>query len=184
MKTQLIKHLRQAAERVLEPGYNHGNYERCNCGILAQCVTGFGAGHMKHGELWNAIKPVVSLVGGGSWGYVAEFYCSETNRLFSEVIESLLDIGITAKDIANLENLSDEKIVAQVGLGPLTKDNPQHVAKYLEAWADILEDEARRSDALNSSDICSPEKSASNLRAIQAPVLHIVDVRDGKAISV
>jgi hypothetical protein len=178
MNTQLIKHLRQAAERVLDPSteYNHSTFEHCNCGILAQCVTGFSVGsrqYLTHGEIWISLRDVFSMLnygrGGVGWAELSDFYCSTTGLPFSEVIESLLDIGLTARDIANLENLSDEKIVSRVGLGPLTKDNPQHVAKYLEAWASLLEDEA---------------KSPSNLRAIQAPVLHIVDVRDGKAISV
>lgn len=135
---RLIEALRSTAQR-LESGasYRWTHMGMCNCGHLAQTVTG-----RRKEDLHRMAQEKA-----GDWSQQVVDYCPTSGFPMDHVITSLLDLGLTASDLRHLEWLSDSDILRQIPADP--RSGPGHyldrrrrsdVVLYMRTWADQLED--------------------------------------------
>ncbi|MEM8550429.1 MAG: hypothetical protein AAGF10_06525 [Verrucomicrobiota bacterium] len=144
---KLINALRQTADKLDNGGdYHWAHAGKCNCGHLAQVVTGLGAKDIflraRASELTE-------------WTEYANDYCPTSGQPVDELIDSLLEIGLERRDLHHLEYLSDVKVLMAVpgGMRYLRRNQPADVALYLRTWAGMLEvqwKEARQADAVKA----------------------------------
>ena len=99
----------------------------CNCGHLAQSITG-----LRREEIHDS-----ALVREGDWEEQARAYCPTSGLLIDTILASMFTLGLTREDIRNLEKLSDPIVLRRVGR-PLQFNRRDDVAAYLTAWSDIL----------------------------------------------
>lgn len=132
---QVISALRSTAARLREGApYMWGHAGRCNCGHLAHVVTDVPA---------SAIHEWAMEV-GGEWEDLVREHCGIGGRPIDDVIAALIQFGFSAGDLADLEDLRDERVLANLPGGKrwLTRNVRDDVVAYLEAWADLLAREA------------------------------------------
>lgn len=129
---QLVEALRQTADR-LEHGdqYQWGHMGSCNCGHLAQTITRLDKGYIHGAAMWRH----------GDWTEQLRDYCPQSGLPMDEIIDQMVDWGLTKDDLARLERLSDPKVLDAL---PLDCRYPKHnmrddVVLYLRTWADVLE---------------------------------------------
>lgn len=138
---RLIHALRETARRMREGGeYRWSNFGMCNCGHLAQTIT-----DKTPKEIHEA-----ALAREGDWGQQALEYCGETGLEIDTIIEELLAIGLVRSDLRALERLSNPEVRQRMGPDPT---GVAHYARtdairYFEAWADLLEEQLNRGDAV------------------------------------
>jgi hypothetical protein len=101
----------------------------CNCGHLAQTVTGYTKEQVQS----------LALERGGDWSEQSAGYCEGTGLALEDIMDAMLRIGLTTEDVAALERLSDPAIVECAGR-PLDFKRREDAVTYLEAWADLLQD--------------------------------------------
>lgn len=104
---------------------------QCNCGHLAQTITNIG-----HGEIHRS-----AMVREGDWEQQAHNYCPTSGYRIDDIIDALLDIGMHLSDIGNLEKLRDRAVLARLPQQRryLQRNRREDVVAYMEAWADLLE---------------------------------------------
>jgi hypothetical protein len=131
---ELIAALRRTAAR-LEAGsdYQWGHMGACNCGHLAQTITRLPKREIHE---W-ALERV------GDWETQANQYCPTSGYRIDDVIAAMLDLGMTRRDIRNLERLADPQVLAQLPEGErrLAHNRREDAIRYMRAWADLLEAE-------------------------------------------
>lgn len=134
---KLIAALRAAADGV-ESGrddYAWTNAETCNCGIVAQKLTGFDKLRLR-----DELEPLVfDNLFYGHWCSTPT--CVVTGKRTSQIFSAIRDAGMSMDDIDNLENLSDPEVLRNMRVSHLTKWNPEHFILYVRAWADMLEEQ-------------------------------------------
>lgn len=139
----LINALRKAADRIeTEPSaYDWYVGRQCNCGILAEEVTG------------------AKVAMTGSWWRSAEdaLQCQQTGRPIEEVFSKLEAIGLSLEAIHDIEWLGNDEVLSRIGLKSASccsgrrcagQDQngrgqytiPKYVIAYFRAQADILEE--------------------------------------------
>lgn len=114
------------------PAYQWGHMGLCNCGFLAQELTG-----LKKDDIHRR-----AMERPGDWSEQLNDYCAESGLLMDDLIDRMLSRGLTRDDLRHLERLSDPHVLNRFAQG----DHPRHnvrddVIRYLNAWADLLEDE-------------------------------------------
>ena len=130
----LIEALRQTAYRLQNGAYYQWSHQgSCNCGHLAQTIT----------NLSKAEIHKMALEKEGNWEEKSVEYCKTSGYTIDHVIESMLNLGLTTDDIANLEKLSCPKILEYISSEKTTmvRNNKEDVVLYMRAWANMLEDE-------------------------------------------
>lgn len=131
---QVIEALRKTAENLKNRApYQWGHMGSCNCGNLAQVVT----------NLDKAAIHQEAMRRHGDWNEQLFDYCPQSGLPFDHIIDTMLDFGFTRSDLAHLEKLSDDLVLANLPQGKqyLRYNNSQDVTKYLQSWADLLEKE-------------------------------------------
>ena len=130
----LIKALRDAARRLSNGArYEWGHMARCNCGHLIQCLTG-----MNDREISRTVNHHLE-----EWTEHASSFCPETGRAVDEVFRELEKVGFHREDVIHLENLTDQRVLDRLGDNVhLRRNSPEDVVRYLEALADLLEEDA------------------------------------------
>ena len=129
----VILALRETASRLGKSDrYQWGHMGHCNCGFLAQVVTGKTPADIH----------AAAMLGHGDWNEQLTDYCPSTGLAMESVIGQLLEIGFDRDDLAHLERLSDPKILQLLpGCGSTLRHNcKQDVLSYLQACAKLLED--------------------------------------------
>lgn len=97
----------------------------CNCGQLAQTIT-----KRSKREIHEA-----ALALGGEWRDRARDYCPTSGYPIDHIIRELLDYGLDPSDLADLEHLSDERVLAGLPAPrELHRNDRDDVVEYLEAW--------------------------------------------------
>jgi hypothetical protein len=104
----------------------------CNCGHLAQTLTGMtpaairAAAHEKRGD----------------WAEQARDYCGATGYAIDDIFAVMVAAGATVHQIADLERLGDERVLTRAGLPRRDVDRKcrDHVVRYMRAWADLLDE--------------------------------------------
>jgi hypothetical protein len=130
----LIEALRSTAKKI-ETGapYMWGHMGACNCGNLAQQLTGFTKAEIH----------AFAMRGVGDWSEQVQEYCGGANAPLDLVIEKLLVAGLTQQDLISLERLSSDKVLEKLPIEKryLSKNNKADVILYMKTWADSLEEE-------------------------------------------
>ncbi len=128
---ELISILRATANRLQHsPNYQWGHMGACNCGQLVQEIT----------RLSKAEIHEIALTGHGDWSTQIRAYCPDSGLPMHWIIGELLALGLSTRDIENLEYLADDKVLR---LMPAERRQPmrnkkEDVVLYLEKWADLL----------------------------------------------
>ncbi|RIJ42081.1 hypothetical protein [Pontibacter oryzae] len=129
---ELIRALRETAARLGKgANYQWGHMGSCNCGHLAQTITKYSKSKIHGAAMWRY----------GDWREQLRDYCPQSGLPLDEVIDQMLDMGITRQELAYLETLSDPSVCQ---LLPQEKRYLQHnnrddVVLYLNTWAKTLE---------------------------------------------
>lgn len=131
---EVIDALRNTAKKLEHnKQYQWGHMGLCNCGFLAQEVT-----NLSKVEIHTR-----AMQGHGDWTEQLNDYCPTSGLAMDNLISELIRFGFDADDLMHLEKLSDGKVLSQL---PLEKRNLRYNYKkdaiaYLNAWANLLEDE-------------------------------------------
>lgn len=131
---ELVRALRLTAARLREgAGYQWGHLGMCNCGHLAQTLTGLGKAEIH----------AAALVRGGEWEDRVREHCPTSGQAIDDIIRTMLDCGLDPSDLADLEDLRDERILRRLPSGRrhLQRNQRDDVVEYLETWARVLDEE-------------------------------------------
>lgn len=131
---ELIQALRETASRIAKgAGYQWGHMGSCNCGHLAQTVTKYSKGQIHGAAMWRY----------GDWREQLRDYCPQSGLPLDEIIDQMLDMGITRDELSHLETLTHPDVVKRL---PENRKYLKHnvrddVVLYLDTWAKVLEDD-------------------------------------------
>lgn len=134
-KLELIQALRRTAQKIAHSTtYQWGHMGSCNCGHLVQEVTKLSKAE---------IHEYAMRTRGGDWSEQALDYCPTSGYLMDQVISIMIEAGLEVQDFKHLERLSDKAVLNYL---PETERHLRHnqredVVKYLNAWADLLEEQ-------------------------------------------
>lgn len=129
---KVISALRKTAKNLQNKSpYQWGHMGSCNCGNLAQVVT----------NLDKAAIHQEAMRRHGDWNEQLFDYCPQSGLPFDHIIDEMLAFGFSRSDLAKLEKLSDEAVLANLPQGKkyLRHNHSQDVILYLQSWADLLE---------------------------------------------
>ena len=131
--TRLARALRITARRLdTEQGHYQWSHQgRCNCGHLAQTLTGRTAAEIH----------ALALQKAGDWAQHAVDFCPSSGFPIDHVIGTMIDAGLTTDDLLHLERLSDQRVRQQLPLSQRDLDyrNRHDVVRYMRAWADLAD---------------------------------------------
>ena len=135
MKTELIEALKKTIDdlRFDRKHYSWMNGGSCNCGVLAQNICGITELDVLQGIEWkNGDTPM-------GWKTI----CSQTGMGVFNIASRLIAVGLTQKDIDNMEFLKDKEILKEAGILErlMRHIDKEDVIKYMEGWVRILERE-------------------------------------------
>ena len=131
---QVIEALRKTAGNLQNKApYQWGHMGSRNCGNLAQVVT----------NLDKAAIHQEAMRRHGDWNEQLFDYCPQSGLPFDHIIDTMLDFGFTRADLAHLEKLSDEHVLANLPQGKqyLRHNKSEDVVKYLNCWTSLLENQ-------------------------------------------
>lgn len=127
---ELIRALRATALRLARgSSYKWSDFASCNCGHLVQSVTQLSAR-----EIYEA-----AFLRGGDWGEQAREFCPSSGYPIDFMLARLFELGLDADDVRNLERLSDDRVLRELGVRELRYTRRDDVVSYLHAWARLLE---------------------------------------------
>lgn len=130
---ELIAALRRTADKLEKgAGYQWGHMGACNCGHLAQELTG-----MSKGEIHQ-----YAMRKYGDWTEQVMDFCPTSGMPMDLLISQMLEAGLSTEDLKNLEKLSDKDILQRM---PEDMRYPRHnvkqdVVTYMKVWAEMLEE--------------------------------------------
>ena len=131
---KVIEALRKTAANLQNKApYQWGHMGSCNCGNLAQVVT----------NLDKAAIHREAMRRHGDWNEQLFDYCPQSGLPFDHIIDTMLEFGFTRTDLAHLEKLSDSRVLANLPQGKhyLSHNKSEDVIKYLNSWANLLENQ-------------------------------------------
>lgn len=131
---KLIDALRTTADRLENGAYYQWSHQgSCNCGHLAQTIT-----NLSKEEIHK-----MALEKQGNWEEKAIEYCKTSGYTIDHVITSMINLGLSTDDIANLEKLSCSNILSYIpeNKKPLLRNNKENVILYMRAWSEMLENQ-------------------------------------------
>ena len=113
--------------------YQWGHMGGCNCGNLAQELTKLSKDQIHR----------YAMQRHGDWNEQAEDYCSTSQMPIDVIINEMLNAGLTLEDLKHLEKLSDRQVLIRF---PMDKRHLKHnvrddVIAYMQAWAELLEEQ-------------------------------------------
>ena len=162
---RLILALRETATRLQrrDVTYRWASFAHCNCGHLAQTITGLDPGAIQRRAMrregdWAGQARDFAVrfpkfdygdrpaLDEGAWEPEDVGACSVTGAPLDDVLTQMVHLGLSPADVGHLERLSDPVIRRR--LGNNTEYFPHHrrenVVAYLQAWADLLEEQIER----------------------------------------
>ena len=144
---ELITALRTTAARLRAGSpFAWGHMGSCICGHLAQTVT----------ELSPAEIHARAMERHGDWSEQSVEHCPASGLAIDHVIDEMLALGLEVGDLRHLERLSDPRVLARVPAKWLRWQEREHAVQYMEAWAELLEDELRAEGAEVSAGPLAP----------------------------
>lgn len=128
---RLIDALRTTADRLRHgAAYQWGHFGACNCGHLAQTLT-----HQSREDIHRA-----AVARAADWGDATVEYCPTSGYPIDHIVTTMLAAGVSLDELRHLEELSDRRVLRRVG-GHLERNRREHVVRYLDVWADMLEEQ-------------------------------------------
>jgi hypothetical protein len=132
VSVELIQVLRETAESIERTSlYQWGHMGSCNCGFLAQQIT-----NLKKDEIHTR-----AMQGNGDWSEQLNDYCPTSGLPMDNLISEIVAFGFDTDDLKHLERLSDKRVLDAIPGQELWHNVKSDVVIYLEAWANVLEDE-------------------------------------------
>ncbi|WP_299760557.1 hypothetical protein [uncultured Pontibacter sp.] len=131
---ELIKAIRETANRLASGDkYEWGHMGSCNCGHLAQSITIYSKGQIHGAAMWRY----------GDWREQLRDYCPQSGLPLDEIIDQMLDKGLTRYELAHLESLTHPDILERLPLNQkhLIHNRQNDVVLYLNTWANLLEEQ-------------------------------------------
>lgn len=129
---KLIEALRETAARLATGAkYEWGHMGSCNCGHLAQTITHYTKGQIHGAAMWRY----------GDWREQLRDYCPQSGLPLDEIIDQMLEMGLSREDLAHLEALSHPAILARLPQHHLKHNLRNDVVRYLNTWAELLEEQ-------------------------------------------
>ncbi len=128
---ELVRALRLTAARIEDGGtFQWSHHGSCNCGNLAQTITGLDAG-----EVYRA-----AYARPGDWGEQAREHCVSSGLPMDAILGRMRELGMGPDDVRHLERLSDPAVTKRVppGRGPLWHARREDAVLYMRLWADLL----------------------------------------------
>lgn len=158
---RLITALRETAARVADPSvpYRWSHFAHCNCGHLAQTITGLDPAEIQERALrragdWaqQAERIVITelpdygdrpALDEGCYEPEPREHCTATGLPLDSVFAAMFELGLTREDVIHLERLSDPVIRRRLGTNKVKYafSERANVTQYLNAWADLLEEQ-------------------------------------------
>lgn len=138
---RLVRALRETADRLADgAAYRWTHMGACNCGHLAQTLT----------DLSPAEIHAQALEKAGDWRQQVIDHCPSSGYPIDHVIDTMLEVGMTHRDIQALERLEDPAVLRALPAErrPLDHRRRADVVLYMRGWADLLEARARDQAAL------------------------------------
>ena len=136
----LITRLLETAARLRSTNdYRWTHQGRCNCGHLAQTLTGLSAARIHQ----------MAVQSEGEWLDHAEGYCETSQQPIDTVIKQMLAFGLSVEDLADLEYLRAPSVISWMPPHQRQPDyrRKEDVIAYFETWAAVLDAErALRND--------------------------------------
>ena len=160
---RLVTVLRETAVRLRreDTTYKWASFAHCNCGHLAQTITGLAPGEIQRramrregdwGRQANNVIPIRfpefdygdrPALDEGAWEPENVGACKVTGASLDQILAEMYELGLSPADVGHLERLSSPEVRRR--LGNNTEYFPHHrrenVVVYLEAWADLLEEQ-------------------------------------------
>ncbi len=135
--------------------YQWGHSGACNCGHLAQVITGYDKAQIHY---WAMQK-------GGDWTDNSADYCDSSGYEIDRVIEIMLGVGLQLEDIQDIENLSNPRILAHLpnGKKSLNHNQKDDVLLYFRTWIDLLEQELADAPVAERKWVANPSRQASEV---------------------
>ena len=132
---RLAAALRETATR-LDDGayYQWTNQGACNCGHLAQTLT-----TKSRAEIHS-----MALEKAGDWSEHVVDYCATSRYPIDHIITTMLDAGLTRRDLSDLERLRSNIVRVRLPEGRRALDYRRRddVVLYMRTWADLLHEKA------------------------------------------
>ncbi len=132
---RLAAALRETATR-LDDGayYQWTNQGACNCGHLAQTLT-----TKSRAEIHS-----MALEKAGDWSEHVVDYCATSRYPIDHIITTMLDAGLTRRDLSDLERLRSNVVRVRLPEGRRALDYRRRddVVLYMRTWADLLHEKA------------------------------------------
>ena len=131
---EVIQALRNTSGRLkISNDYQWGHMGSCNCGFLAQEIT-----HLRKDEIHSR-----AMCRYGDWSEQLNDYCPTSGLLMDDLISEMLAFGFDRDDLIHLERLSHPAVIAKAKVGERTFQHnlKEDAIRYLNLWADMLENE-------------------------------------------
>lgn len=129
---QLIQALRNTAKTLNNSShYQWGHMGSCNCGFLAQEIARLNKDEIHERAMQRY----------GDWNEQLNDYCPTSGLLMDDLIDKLINAGLSIDDLKRLEKLSDPEILKNLPSGKkyLIHNNKPDVVEYLNTWAKVME---------------------------------------------
>lgn len=146
-KPELIEALRNTARKLSKSQqYQWGHMGSCNCGHLVQEITKLSKAE---------IHAYAMRTRGGDWSEQALDFCPTSGFLMDQVISYMLDAGMDIVDFKHLERLSDKEVLSRLPQEEryLRHNVREDVVKYMNTWADLLEEKLTAQISLDDMQI-------------------------------
>ena len=127
----LIELLNKTAARIQKGGnYQWTHQGSCNCGHLAQTLTGLTSTEIHE----------IALSSEGEWRDHAEAYCETSQQPVDRLIRQMLDWGVSIEELGDLEYLRSDRVTPYLPKNrrQLDHKNRDDVILYFQTWALVL----------------------------------------------
>lgn len=152
---RLVLALRETAARLASPAavYQWSHFGHCNCGHLAQTITGLSAATIyraafrRPGDWGEQVATLPALDFGdrpaldeGAFEPEDVLRCHATGAPLERIFAEMTEAGLDRRDVDALEDLSDGEVLRRLGKSTVAfeRNVRENVVAYLEAWADLL----------------------------------------------
>ncbi len=132
--TAILVHSLQLAALRLRDGadYRWSHYGMCNCGQLAQVLTGVSPKGLQQAAFGRS----------GDWGEQGRDYCPDSGLPMDEIIGRMRAVGMEPEDFRHLERLSHPHVLRRL---PPERRKLHHARRedtilFLLTWAELLEE--------------------------------------------
>lgn len=97
--------------------YDWQSQSSCNCGIVAQAITGMNRKEISHAysEVNSALKNIDKDI-ARTWKNGVKYFCPITGEPMFKIFKDLFDNGLTKEDIVHLEFMDNPAILERSGI--------------------------------------------------------------------